>query len=221
MPSLDLEHDLHRRGYSLIAGVDEVGRGAIAGPVMAGAAILSPDLDPSAPWLEGIDDSKKLTPLQREQAAQRIHENALAVSIGTAGPEEIDQHGIVAATRLAMVRAVRGLSPQPQHLLVDYLSLEECGLPFTSVVRGDSISFSIAAAAIAAKVARDRLMVEANERWPGYEFHRNKGYAGSVIHRRQLHQLGPTPIHRLTFAPVRRASLYHPRPKECRRPEAD
>ena len=135
------------------------------------------------------------------------------MSLGAAGPEEIDEHGIVAATRLAMVRAVRGLSPQPHHLLVDYLTLDECGLPFTSVTRGDSVSYSIAAAAIVAKVDRDRLMVEANDRWPGYDFHKNKGYGGSPLHRRQLCRLGPTPIHRLTFAPVRRALLYHPRPK--------
>ncbi len=221
MPSLDLERDLHSRGFSLIAGVDEVGRGALAGPVMAGAVILPPDLDSSAPWLQGIDDSKKLTPMQREKAAQRIHQNALAVSVGKAGPEEIDEHGIVAATRLAMVRAVRGLSPQPQHLLVDYLTLDECGLPLTSVVRGDSVSYSIACAAIVAKVDRDRLMVEANERWPGYDFHKNKGYGGSQLHRRQLDKLGPTRIHRHTFAPVRRALLYHPKPIECPHPEAD
>ena len=220
MPSLDLEHDLHSRGYSLIAGIDEVGRGAIAGPVMAGAVILPPDLDPSSPWLEGIDDSKKLTSLQRVQADVNIRQNALTVSVGAAGPEEIDQHGIVAATRLAMVRAVSGLSPQPHHLLVDYMSLDEGGLPFTSVVRGDSASYSIAAAAIVAKVNRDRLMVEANDRWPGYDFHKHKGYA-SQTHLRHLQRLGPASIHRFTFAPVRRAQLYHPKPKNCLRPEAD
>ena len=221
MPSLELEQALHRRGRTLVAGVDEVGRGALAGPVMAGAVILPPDLDPSASWLEGIDDSKMLKPQQREDASRAIHEQALAVSIGAAGPEEVDQHGIVAATRLAMVRAVKRLSPQPQHLLVDYLSLEESGLPFTSVTRGDSISYSIACASIAAKVARDRLMVEANECWPGYEFHQNKGYGGSRLHREQLFRLGPAPIHRLTFAPVRRASLYHPKSATCRPPEDD
>ena len=217
MPSLDLERSLHQRGQTLLAGVDEVGRGALAGPVMAGAVILPANLDPSASWLAGIDDSKKLTAPQRENADRQIRENALAVSIGAAGPEEIDKHGIVAATRLAMVRAVRGLSPQPQHLLVDYLSLDESGLPVTSVVRGDSVSYSIAAAAIVAKVARDALMVEANDRWPGYYFHRHKGYA-APSHLRQLQQLGPVSIHRFTFAPVRRASLYHPKPKECPHP---
>ena len=217
MPSLDLERSLHQRGHTLLAGVDEVGRGAIAGPVMAGAVILPPDLAPSAPWLQGIDDSKRLTAPQRENADRRIRENALSISIGKASPKEIDEHGIVAATRLAMVRAVRGLSPQPHHLLVDYLSIDECGLPVTSVVRGDSVSYSIAAAAIAAKVTRDAQMVEANDRWPGYDFHKHKGYA-SQTHLRQLHQLGPVPIHRFTFAPVRRASLYHPKPKECPQP---
>ena len=214
MPSLNLERQLHRKGHTLIAGVDEVGRGALAGPVMAGAVILPPNLDPSALWLEGIDDSKKLTPQQREDAAREIHKNALSVSIGEAGPDEIDELGIVAATRLAMVRAVRGLSPQPQHLLVDYLTLDECGLPVTPVTRGDSISFSIAAAAIAAKVTRDRLMSDANHQWPGYDFHANKGY-GTQTHLRQLHRLGPTPIHRHTFAPVRKARLFHPAPKPC------
>lgn len=219
MPSLELEQQLHSRGHTLIAGVDEVGRGALAGPVMAGAAILSPDLDPSAPWLEGIDDSKKLTPMQREDAAKNIHQHALSVSIGEASPEEIDEHGIVAATRLAMVRAVRDLSPQPQHLLVDYLSLDESGLPFTAVTRGDCISYSIAAAAITAKVTRDRLMVNAAKRWPDYDFHTNKGY-GSRFHIRRLYNLGPTPIHRFTFAPVRKAHLYHPNSKPCLHPEA-
>ncbi len=219
MPSLDLERRLHLQGHTLVAGVDEVGRGALAGPVMAGAAILPPDLDPAAPWLEGIDDSKKLTHLQRERASELIHVNAVAVFIGIAGPEEIDSMGIVAATRLAMKRAVAGLSPQPQHLLVDYLTLDECGLPFTSIIRGDSVSYSIAAAAIAAKVARDRLMVEENERWPEYGFHKHKGY-GSQVHREQLFRLGPCPIHRFTFAPVRRAQLFHTQPSECPPPEA-
>ena len=219
MPSLELEQELHRRGHTLIAGVDEVGRGALAGPVMAGAAILRPDLEPTAEWLQGIDDSKKLSPQQREQAATEIHRHALAVSIGSAGPEEIDELGIVAATRLAMVRAVGGLAPQPQHLLVDYMSLDECGLPFTPIVRGDSTSFSIAAAAIAAKVARDRLMCDAGERWPDYGFHSNKGY-GSPTHLQQLNRLGPVSIHRFTFAPVRKACLFHPNSKPCLRPEA-
>ncbi len=219
MPSLELEQDLHRRGRTLIAGVDEVGRGALAGPVMAGAVILPPGLDPTANWLQGIDDSKKLSPKQRELAELEIHDKALSVSIGAAGPEEIDKHGIVAATRLAMVRAVRGLSPQPQHLLVDYMSLDECGLPFTPIIRGDSASFSIAAAAIAAKVARDRLMVDAAERWPDYDFHSNKGY-GSPTHLKRLHRLGPVSIHRFTFAPVRRAHLFHPDSKPCPPQEA-
>ena len=219
MPSLDLERDLHRLGRTLVAGVDEVGRGALAGPVMAGAVILPPDLDPSAPWLQGIDDSKKLTPLQRERAAKEIHQHALAVSVGEASPEEIDRLGIVAATRLAMVRAVSGLSPQPQHLLVDYISLEECGLPVTAVTHGDSLSHSIASAAIAAKVARDRHMVDVDARWPGYDFHKHKGY-GTRMHIQQLNRLGPSPIHRFTFAPVRKAHLFHPKPTACLRPEA-
>ena len=219
MPTLELERSLHRLGQVLLAGVDEVGRGALAGPVMAGAVILPPDLDPSAPWLRGIDDSKKLTPLQREQADLEIREKALAVSIGEAGPEEIDRHGIVAATRLAMLRAVRGLSPQPQHLLVDYLSLDEVGLPSTPVTRGDSLSCSIAAASIVAKVARDRLMCRTTNHWPGYGFHQHKGYA-TPTHLRQLFRLGPAPIHRFTFAPVRRARLYHPKPNICLPAEA-
>ena len=120
-------------GATLVAGVTKVGRGALAGPVMAGAVILPPDLNPSAPWLQNINDSKKLTPLQRQARGQRNSLRALAVGIGGAGPEEIDTHGIVAATKLAMIRAIQALPARPQHLLIDFLRLEESNLPCTPV----------------------------------------------------------------------------------------
>ena len=220
MPSLNMERTLHRSGATLVAGVDEVGRGALAGPVMAGAVILPPDLNPSAPWLQNINDSKKLTPLQRQRAAKEIHLRALAVGIGEAGPEEIDAHGIVAATKLAMVRAIQALPARPQHLLIDFLRLEESNLPCTPVPGGDSQCYSIAAASIAAKVARDRLMVNADTLCPGYQFNLHKGY-GTRLHLQSLRRLGPCPIHRFSFAPVRLAQEMHNKAPVCPQAEAD
>ncbi len=219
MPSLDIERELHREGSLLIAGVDEVGRGALAGPVMAAAVILPPDLLPSEPWLRGVNDSKKLTALRREGAAREIHARAVAVGIGAAAPSEIDAIGIVAATKLAMVRAVERLPSAPQRLLIDYLPLKEANLPFTSVMGGDSRSYSIAAASIAAKVARDRLMVDAAALCPGYGFHLHKGY-GTRVHLESLRRLGPSSIHRLSFAPVRQAQEIHRKAPKCPPAEA-
>ena len=219
MPSLDMERTLHRSGSALVAGVDEVGRGALAGPVMAGAVILPPDLHVSAPWLQNINDSKKLTPLRRQRAAKEIHLRALAVGIGEAGPAEIDAHGIVAATKLAMVRAVQALPTRPHHLLIDFLSLEESNLPCTPVPGGDGQCYSIAAASIAAKVARDRLMVNADTLCPGYRFNLHKGY-GTPLHLQSLQRLGPCSIHRLSFAPVRRAQEMHNKAPVCPQAEA-
>ncbi len=214
MPSLEIEQMLHDRGHTLVAGVDEVGRGPLAGPVMAGAVILPPDLHTSVPWLQGVNDSKKLTPLQRERAAEEIHLRALGVGIGLASSGEIDASGIVAATKLAMLRAIEALPWRPQHLLIDFLPLEESGLPFSAVIGGDSRCYSIAAASIAAKVARDRMMVEASDLYPGYDFHLHKGY-GTQRHLNNLKRLGPCPIHRLSFAPVRLAQEIHRKAQKC------
>ncbi|MEE9248216.1 MAG: ribonuclease HII [Dehalococcoidia bacterium] len=198
-PSWNWDRALLSRGHRLLAGVDEVGRGPLAGPVMAGAVILPIGLN--APWIAAVNDSKLLSPRVRRALSDRIWEEALAVGIGFASTDEIDRVGIVPATRLAMGRAIRRLKVSPDCLLIDALGLPEVDLPQESLVRGDSISISIAAASIVAKVARDRLMVKMDSRYPGFGFRRNKGY-GTPEHLKALGRLGPCSIHRLTFAPV-------------------
>lgn len=206
MPSLDLEWQLRRQGIRLAAGVDEAGRGPLAGPVVASAVILPPDLSGFEPWLSTVDDSKRLSPLQREKAAEFIQRHALAISVGQVGPEEIDSLGIVPATIKAMLQAVGGLTVQPEHLLLDFIPIKECSLPFQPVIKGDSLSYSIAAASIIAKVTRDRLMKQADPRYPGYSFAQNKGYP-TGYHLAQLQFLGPCSIHRRSFAPVQQAII--------------
>ena len=205
MPDLSLEKRLLGQGYSLVAGVDEAGRGPLAGPVVAAAVILPPGLTGSEPWLNLLDDSKALTRLQREGADAVVHQYGLAVGVGQADPEEIDDIGIGQATISAMFRAVADLPLTPAHLLLDFVHIRECPFPFESVVRGDSISFSIAAASNVAKVTRDRWMREADELYPGYSFAQNKGYP-TAQHRARLRELGPCSIHRRSFAPVREAA---------------
>ncbi len=207
MPSLDLETSLQRQGYTLVAGVDEAGRGPLAGPVVAAAVILPSHLafhqqSSLPPWLSLVDDSKKLTPTQRQRALKHIRAHAAGIGLGMATPHEIDSQGIAQATRWAMRRAVEGLPSRPTYLLIDYVKLSECGLPFQAPVRGDSLSFSIAAASIVAKVTRDRLMEEADAQYPGYGFSRHKGYP-TPQHLHLLSMLGPSPIHRHSFRPVR------------------
>jgi ribonuclease HII len=206
MPDLDLEWQLQHRGIRLVAGVDEAGRGPLAGPVVAASVILPPDLSGHEPWLSMVDDSKRLSPLQREKAAEFIQRHALAVSVGQVGPEEIDCRGIVPATIKAMLQAVAGLTIQPEHLLLDSIPIKECSLPFHSVVKGDALSYSIAAASIIAKVTRDRLMEQADPLYPGYYFAQNKGYP-TAHHLAQLQFLGPCSIHRRSFAPVQQAII--------------
>ena len=205
MPNLSLELRLREEGYHVVAGVDEAGRGPLAGPVMAAAVILPPDLNGSEPWLELLDDSKVLTPTQRERAVDAVQRYGLAIGVGHATHEEIDLMGIGQATIAAMMRAVEDLPLRPAHLLLDYVPLKECPLPFQSVVRGDSISYSIAAASNVAKVTRDQLMREADDLYPGYAFAQNKGYP-TAQHRARLRELGPCNIHRRSFAPVREAA---------------
>ncbi len=215
MPTLDLEWRLHEKGAALVAGVDEAGRGPLAGPVVAAAVILPPYLDPSLEWIHLVDDSKKLSPLQRERALQHIEVHALAIGVGMASPEEIDSVGIAKANRSAMVRSVQNLPMRPHHLLIDFVTLEECGLPYHAFARGDALCCSIAAASVVAKVTRDRLMIEAEDSYPGYGFAQHKGY-GTREHLRLLRLLGPSPIHRRSFAPV--ASLIAPleKPVQCK-----
>ncbi len=210
-PGFQEELRLHADGLTLVAGVDEVGRGPLAGPVMAGAVILPAD------WLKRrrrasrkknadprdlLNDSKKLTAAQRDAVYEVITETALAWGIGTCSAAYIDEAGIVAATRRAMCEAVRGLAPQPDALLVDAVELTEPGLAVKAIIRGDALCGSIAAASIVAKVARDRLMAEMHERHPGYGFDRNKGYA-TAEHLRSLRERGPCEIHRRRFEPLR------------------
>ena len=199
-PDLSFEIALWQEGWQAVAGIDEAGRGALAGPVAAAAIIL-----PADPYLNrmlsGVRDSKQMTPLARMHWAIRLKEIALAWGIGYASSDEIDAIGIVPATRLAALRAVQQLKPQPEHLLIDYLSLPEISLPQTSLVKGDARCYSIAAASILAKTSRDQLCNDLDSQYPGYGFSQHKGY-GTRLHLAALAQLGPAPVHRQSFAPI-------------------
>jgi ribonuclease HII len=200
MPSFVEEELLIVQGYQRIAGIDEVGRGALAGPVLAAAVILPPHVD--APWFSEVRDSKQLTPARRETLFHRIHEIAISIGIGLTPHSLIDTQGIVKATRLAMKLAVEQLSPPPQSLLIDYMRLPEVRLPQKGITDGDNLCMSIACASIIAKVARDQLMVEFDRIYPGYGLAQHKGY-GTRGHLECLIRLGPCPIHRQSFRPVR------------------
>ncbi len=205
MPNLSLEQRLHQQGVGLVAGIDEAGRGPLAGPVVSAAVILSPGLTGSEPWLDLLDDSKLLSPARRERAVAALRRHALAIGVGQAGPDEIDRLGIGRATIESMLRAVADLPVRPDHLLFDFVPLRECPYPFQVIVRGDSLSYSIAAASNVAKVTRDRWMREADARFPAYSFARHKGYP-TAHHLARLRELGPCDIHRRSFAPVRKAA---------------
>ena len=183
----------------LIAGVDEVGRGPLAGPVVTAAVIL----DPNNP-IEGLNDSKKLTEKRREQLEPIIKKNALSWSLGRAEAEEIDQINILQATLLAMKRAVEGLDIQPDHALVDGNKAPDLACPVTTIIKGDQSEPAIAAASILAKVARDREMVEMDKKYPGYGLAQHKGYP-TKQHQQALMELGVTEIHRRSFKPVKLA----------------
>jgi ribonuclease HII len=187
------EEEARAQGYAVVAGLDEVGRGALCGPVVAGAVVLGPGFD-----VTGLDDSKRLTRRQRERLAERIRHEARAVSLGSASPAEIDRLNILRATHLAMRRAVSGLVVRPDLVLVDGLPVEVLGPPQRAIVKGDALSVSIAAASIVAKVERDALMRALGARFPAYGLARNMGYA-SEGHRDALRRLGPTEIHRRSF----------------------
>lgn len=204
MPDLSLEHRLRRRGYARIAGVDEAGRGAWAGPVVAAAVILPlGQPDPLARLRDaGVNDSKQLTARQREHLAGLIRQLALAVGLGGASARQIDSDGILPATRLAMRRAIHGLAVRPAALLIDAVDLSsEVPLPQEHLNYGDSISLSIAAASIMAKVSRDGFMARLDDLYPGYSFRRHKGY-GTAAHRAALQALGPSEMHRHSFRPI-------------------
>lgn len=200
-PNLRLEREFWRRGYEWIAGVDEVGRGAWAGPVVAGAIIL-PRYARIPRELRPVRDSKLLSPNQRQRLVEPIHAAACSFGLGTASHEEVDRFGIVPATIIAMTRALAALDPPPVALLIDALFLPNLKVPQRGIIHGDQLSLSIACASILAKVARDQLMVELEGEFPGYGFARHKGY-GTAQHRAALSKLGASPAHRISFAPLR------------------
>ena len=206
MPDLSLEAEFRARGHRLVAGADEAGRGPLAGPVTAAAVILPPDLEPTADWLDAIDDSKRLTAKRRESAAEIIRASALAWAVEQVDSVEIDRIGIGPAVVRAMFAAVAVLRPAPDALLFDWIPLKQCPLPHRTVVKGDAKSLSIAAASILAKTARDEVMIRADRQYPEYGFARHKGYA-TAQHLRCLSEMGPTPIHRRSFSPLRQARL--------------
>ncbi|PLX33179.1 MAG: ribonuclease HII [Ignavibacteria bacterium] len=188
-----MEFDLLAQGYRSVAGVDEAGRGPLAGPVVAAAVIFTPNIR-----LEGIGDSKALSATRREELSSQIREHAAAWGIGRASPEEIDELNILQASILAMHRAIGALNPASDYLLVDGNRFHHPDLPFTTVVKGDARCFSIGAASILAKVDRDRIMKELHERYPEYDFAKHKGYP-TASHIDALRRHGPCPIHRRSF----------------------
>ncbi|MGI6119709.1 MAG: ribonuclease HII [Desulfosporosinus sp.] len=191
------EKKLWQQGFLLLAGIDEAGRGPLAGPVVAAACILPVQFD-----LPGLNDSKMLTECKREKLYAQIQEQAIDYALGSAESAEIDALNIFQATRLAMKRAIEGLKVLPHYLMIDALNLPAVKFLQLSLVGGDKISATIAAASILAKVTRDRLMVELDTLYPDYGFSKNKGY-GTREHMQALRQLGPCPLHRRSFAPVK------------------
>ncbi|HEY0097611.1 MAG TPA: ribonuclease HII [Pyrinomonadaceae bacterium] len=191
------EDEARAGGHRMVAGVDEVGRGALAGPVVAAAVILDPD----TPLPEGLDDSKKLTALQRERIAEELKASALCYGVGLVPPEEIDSTNILIATRRAMCHALGELKPCADFLLIDALQLREIALPQRAIIRGDSISASIAAASVIAKTYRDALMRDYDSVYPEYGFASHVGY-GTRAHLEALRAHGACPIHRRSFRGV-------------------
>jgi ribonuclease HII len=199
-PSLNEENGLSAQGYRLIAGVDEAGRGALAGPVVAAAVIL-PQY-PDFPWLKSVRDSKEISPAKRESLYNLIKQEAIAISVGIIAPQTIDVIGILNATKIAMCHAVEQLSQPPDFILIDCVRLPQLRISQKSIIRGDKLCLSISCASIIAKVTRDRIMMELDHLHPGYGLANHKGY-GTREHVNCLRQQGPSPIHRNSFAPVR------------------
>lgn len=190
------ERKLHDEGYTLIAGVDEVGRGPLAGPVAATAIIMPKDC-----YIEGVTDSKKVSPKKRKELKKQILEKAIAVSTIFINEKIIDEVNIYEATKLAMYQAINGLDPKPDYVLIDAMPLD-LDIPHESIIKGDEKSFTIACASIIAKEARDELMDEFDQKYPEYDFKQNKGYP-TKKHRNALLTYGVTPIHRRTYGPVK------------------
>ena len=192
---LEYENKAQNKGYKIVAGIDEAGRGPLAGPVVAAAVIITNNID-----LEGLDDSKKLSPKKREELFPKIQE--MANGIAVVGQEIIDEINILQATRLAMKQAVEKLRNNPNILLIDGNQKIDSHIEQWAIIRGDTKSMSIAAASVLAKVTRDRIMTDYDYKYPQYEFWRHKGY-GTQRHRDLIAQHGPCPIHRKTFRGVR------------------
>ena len=199
-PSFAEEEKLAMQGYRYIAGVDEVGRGALAGPVVAAAVILPCRF--KAAWLRHVNDSKLLTPDKREYLFDHIQEAAISTGVGIVSHRIIDTRNIVRATRMAMKRAIAQLSPAADTLLIEFLSLTVVPISQKGIVNGDGLCFSIACASIIAKVTRDHLMIEMDAVYPGYKLGKHKGYC-TEEHVAHLNRLGPSPIHRRSFHPVK------------------
>jgi ribonuclease HII len=200
-PTLEYEKDLWVQGFRIVAGLDEAGRGAWAGPVFAAAVVL-PNDERVCEVLDGVRDSKQMTARQRERMQGCIRSVSISWGVASASSEEIDEIGILPATCLAMRRAIDELAYPPVHLLVDYITLDECGCPQLSLAYGDCLSLSIAAASVLAKTERDAYMVRLDADYPEYGFAQHKGY-GTPQHRAALDEKGPCPIHRKTYKPVR------------------
>jgi len=196
------EKEIRARGFELIAGVDEAGRGPLAGPVVAAAVIFS-----SGYKNNRINDSKKLSPMERERLFIEIKNSALSYAIGIIGWKQIDEMGILDATKLAMRQAVFKLDPQPDFVVTDAVALNVTGIPQKAIIKGDEKVFSVAAASILAKVTRDHLMINYHKKYPQYGFDRHMGY-GTEIHIKAIESHGPCPIHRLTFSPFSNRGSY-------------
>ncbi|HEU4753561.1 MAG TPA: ribonuclease HII [Armatimonadota bacterium] len=210
VPGWDWERRARAEGWERVAGVDEAGRGPLAGPVVAAAVILPPGRE-----LEGLRDSKCLPLSARERLYDCIVDDALGWAVEAVAPEEIDRVNILRATHLAMARALASLDPPPHGALVDGLPVRDLGCPHHAIVDGDALCCSIAAASILAKVTRDRLMVELDAQYPGYGFARHKGY-GTPEHLLALRRLGPSPCHRRSFRPVRESARREQKPRRGR-----
>ena len=196
-----IEQGLHEQGYGKIAGVDEAGRGPLAGPVVAAAAIL-----PSKASFPGLDDSKKLSETKREKIYQLLIEEKIPFGIGIGTVTEIDELNILGATKLAMMRSIQQLPIQPDFVLIDALTLPNLNLPQKGIIRGDALSVSIAAASVIAKVTRDRILIDLDRKYPGYGFAKHKGYP-TKEHIQALVRFGPSPVHRQSFRPVSETQL--------------
>ena len=194
---LEYERALYKQGFDLIAGVDEVGRGPLYGPVVVAAVIL-----PKNFYIDGLDDSKKLTPKKRDKLYDIILENAVDVSISEVSSQEIDKINILNATKKAMYNAIRDLKTIPNHVLIDAVNLEDLKISSTSIIKGDAKSASIAAASIVAKVYRDRMLIEEEKKYPGYGFDKHKGY-GTKLHIEKIKELGVLEKHRKSFEPIK------------------